>query len=74
MGLSHGIQLDKSHPNVIIADRGCLSGLPSMQNGIFQRGPPACAIDAMPSLNLEFDIILNAGSGTDHRSTTGPFH
>ena len=37
-----------------------------MQKEIYQRGPIACGIDAMPLLNLESGIISDAGSSVDH--------
>eukprot|EP00450_Noctiluca_scintillans_P000614 CAMPEP_0194480986 /NCGR_PEP_ID=MMETSP0253-20130528/3610_1 /TAXON_ID=2966 /ORGANISM="Noctiluca scintillans" /LENGTH=352 /DNA_ID=CAMNT_0039320439 /DNA_START=60 /DNA_END=1118 /DNA_ORIENTATION=+ len=55
-----------AYPNATISDYGSISGISSMQNEIYQRGPIACGIDAMPLLNWESGIISTAGSGTDH--------
>merc|ERR1712107_942107 len=38
----------------------------AIKNEIYQRGPIACGIDAMPLLNWESGIISTAGSGSDH--------
>merc|ERR1712012_732384 len=55
-----------AYPNATISDYGSISGVSAMQNEIYQRGPIACGIDAMPLLNWESGIISTAGSGTDH--------
>jgi cathepsin X len=37
-----------------------------MQKEIYNRGPIACGIDAMPLLNFETGIIDQQGGGVDH--------
>merc|ERR1712083_843491 len=37
-----------------------------MQKEIFNRGPIACGIDAMPLRDYESGIVTQAGSGVDH--------
>ena len=55
-----------AYPNATISDYGSISGVSAMQKDIYQRGPIACGIDAMPLLNLESGIISDAGSSVDH--------
>merc|ERR1712039_869460 len=58
-GLSH-------YPNATISDYGSISGKSAMMKEIYNRGPIACGIDAMPLLNFESGIVKDAGSGVDH--------
>jgi len=53
-------------PNVTIAEYGSISGREAMMKEIYNRGPIACGIDAMPLLNFETGIATDAGSGVDH--------
>ena len=55
-----------AYPNATISDYGSISGVSAMQKEIYQRGPIACGIDAMPLLNWESGIISDAGSSVDH--------
>jgi len=55
-----------SYPNVTVSDYGSISGKDAMMKEIYNRGPIACGIDAMPLLNFEKGIISDAGSGVDH--------
>jgi len=54
------------YPNATVADFGSISGKDAMMKEIFNRGPIACGIDAMPLLNYEQGIIQNEGQGIDH--------
>jgi len=54
------------YPNVTISDYGSVRGKKAMMKEIFQRGPIACGIDAMPLLNYESGIIKTEGEGVDH--------
>jgi cathepsin X len=54
------------YPNVTASDYGSISGKAAMMKEIFNRGPIACGIDAMPLLNYEKGIIKTKGNGIDH--------
>merc|ERR1712136_197827 len=41
-----------AYPNATISDYGSISGVSAMQKEIYQRGPIACGIDAMPFAEL----------------------
>jgi len=56
----------KSFPNATISDYGSISGKDAMMQEIFQRGPIACGIDAMPLLNYESGIVKTKGQSIDH--------
>jgi cathepsin X len=54
------------YPNVTVAEYGSISGKDAMMKEIYNNGPIACGIDAMPLLNFETGIATDAGSGVDH--------
>jgi len=56
----------KSYPNITISDYGSISGADAMMKEIYNRGPIACGIDAMPLLNYESGIVKDAGGSVDH--------
>jgi len=58
-GLSH-------YPNVTVSEYGSISGKDAMMKEIFNNGPIACGIDAMPLLNFETGIATDKGSQVDH--------
>jgi len=58
-GLNH-------YPNVTVSEYGSISGKDAMMKEIYNRGPIACGIDAMPLLNFETGIIKEAGNQVDH--------
>merc|ERR1739845_179987 len=58
-GLSH-------YPNISISDYGSISGTSAMQKEIYNRGPVACGIDAMPLLNYESGVVVDSGNYVDH--------
>jgi len=58
-GLNH-------YPNVTVAEYGSISGKEAMMKEIYNRGPIACGIDAMPLLNFETGIAKGSGGGVDH--------
>merc|ERR1711907_405515 len=51
---------------VTVSDYGSISGKDAMMKEIYNRGPIACGIDAMPLLNFETGIATDSGSGVDH--------
>merc|ERR1712232_425081 len=55
-----------NYPNATISDYGSISGVAAMKKEIFNRGPIACGIDAMPLLNWESGIITKKSDATDH--------
>merc|ERR1712100_343322 len=55
-----------SYPNVTISEYGSISGKEAMMKGIYNRGPIACGIDAMPLLNFETGIATDKGDQVDH--------
>jgi len=55
-----------AYPNVTVSEYGSISGRDAMMKEIYNRGPIACGIDAMPLLNFESGIATDRGSGVDH--------
>lgn len=53
-------------PNATISDYGSISGADAMMKEIYNRGPIACGIDAMPLLNYESGIVAKKSEDTDH--------
>merc|ERR1711862_950111 len=54
------------YPNATVAEYGSISGKEAMMKEIYNRGPIACGIDAMPLLNFESGIASKQGGGVDH--------
>jgi len=54
------------YPNVQIGDYGSIRGQAAMQKEIFERGPIACGIDAVPILNYTTGIVDEFGTLVDH--------
>jgi len=54
------------YPNATISDYGSISGAAAMQKEIFNRGPIACGVDAVPLLKYTGGIATDSGSGVDH--------
>jgi cathepsin X len=55
-----------NYPNVTVSAYGEISGKDAMMKEIYNRGPIACGIDAMPLLNFETGIITKKGDMVDH--------
>lgn len=54
------------YPNATVAEYGSISGKDAMMKEIYNRGPIACGIDAMPLLNYEGGITTEQGNEIDH--------
>jgi len=54
------------YPNVTIAEYGHVTGDDAMQKEIFNRGPIACGIAAMPILNYNGGIATDMNADVDH--------
>jgi len=54
------------YPNATIVDYGHIRGIDAMQTEIFNRGPIACGIDALPILNYDGGIWVGKSYSTDH--------
>jgi len=54
-------------PNATISEYGSISGVTAMQTQIYNNGPIACMLDALPILNQEdTNVIDKAGEQLDH--------
>jgi len=59
VGLNH-------YPNATISDHGSISGKDAMMKEIYNRGPIACNVDAVPLLNYTGGIVTTKSTQTDH--------
>jgi cathepsin X len=57
--------LDK-YPNATISDYGSISGADAMQKEIYNRGPIACGVDAVPLLKYTGGIAKGSSFSIDH--------
>jgi cathepsin X len=55
-----------SYPNATISDHGSIHGKAAMQKEIYNRGPIACEVDAMPLLKYTGGIAKGFGPIPDH--------
>jgi cathepsin X len=59
------VALDK-YPNATISDYGEISGADDMAKEIYENGPIACGIDAVPLLKYQGGVASEPGEGVDH--------
>lgn len=54
------------YPNATVAEYGSIQGKDAMMKEIFNRGPIACNVDAVPILNYTGGIVTTKSKDTDH--------